>query len=246
MPPAQRTPLALAILDAAVRAVEKGGEAALRVHDVAARAGCSVALLYRHFGSREGLLEAAMLERMRRFNAVDNRALLDIVIASPDMETFVRRHQAFARDVFGPSREGNRQFIVEFLAASRARPELRKAFVDQQRETQEAFGDVVRAGQSKGLFRTDIDPSAIAAFARGYSFGRILADIDPETTGSFEDWIRCVEAFLSSMGADVPRLSRSPVSGGAARKASRRRVATGAAKSVARGVSRTTSRRAAT
>ena len=225
MPTGTPTPLARAILDAAVRAVEKGGEAALRVHDVASRAGCSVALLYRHFGSREGLLEAVMFERLRRFGVVDGRALTEMVEASPDVETFVRLHADFAREVFGAGREKNRQFLAEFIATSRARPELRRAFVEQQRETQRGFTEVVRAGQEKGLFRKDLDARAIASFARGYTFGRILADLDPEASGSFEDWVRCAELFLSNLGPQSSRAGRAATASSGEKKAALRRTA---------------------
>lgn len=240
------TRLARAILEAAVKAVEKGGEAALRVHDVAARAGCSVALLYRHFGSREGLLEAVMFERLRRFGVVDSRALTELVEASPDVATFVRGYEVFAADVFGPERQKNRQFLAEFIAISRARPELRRAFVEQQRETQNAFAEVVRAGQEKGLFRRDLDARAIASFARAYTFGRVLAEMDPENTGSLEDWVRCAGLFLSNLGPPAAHAGRPAPGAAGAKKAALRRPSGGAAKARGRKPSLPVPRRAAT
>ena len=221
------TRLEAAILDEAVKALERGGEAALRVHDVATRAGCSVALIYRHFGNREGLIEAAMLERLRRFSVVDNRALMEMAQSSPDIETFVRRHGTFAREVFGGGRARNRQFVAEFISTSRSRPELRTAFVAQQRETQRAFADVVRAGQRTGLFRDDIPAAAIANFARAYTFGRILADIDPGTSGSLEDWIRCVDGFLLSLGVAAAKGRASGRRPARTESVGRRRAAVG-------------------
>ncbi len=240
------TRLARAILEAAVKAVEKGGESALRVHDVASRAGCSVALLYRHFRSREGLLEAVMFERLRRFGAFDSRALREMVEASPDVATFVRRYEVFAADVFGPERQKNRQFLAEFIATSRTRPELRRAFVEQQRETQEAFADVVRAGQAKGLFRRDLDARAIASFARAYTFGRVLAEIDPEATGSLDDWVRCSGLFLSNLAPPAARAGRTTSGTRVAKKVPVRRPAEGAAKARTRNAGLPAPRRAAT
>lgn len=240
------TRLARAILDAAVKAVEKGGEAALRVHDVASRAGCSVALLYRHFGSREGLLEAVMFERLERFGVVDSQALMDMVDASPDVQTFVRLHEAFARDVFGPERERNRQFLAEFIATSRTRPELRRAFVEQQRQTQAAFTAVVRAAQEKGLFRSDIDARAVASFARAYTFGRVLAEIDPDTTGGFEDWVRCAGIFLANLGPPASTAERSRSTSAGAKKVALRRPSSGTPKVRPRSSARPAPRRAAT
>jgi AcrR family transcriptional regulator len=49
-----------ALLDAAVLAIARRGVRGLRVEEVAADAGVSVALLYYHFGNRSGLLETAL------------------------------------------------------------------------------------------------------------------------------------------------------------------------------------------
>lgn len=48
------------LLDATIVVIARRGVRGLRVQEVAAEAGVSVALLYHYFGSREGLLEAAL------------------------------------------------------------------------------------------------------------------------------------------------------------------------------------------
>jgi AcrR family transcriptional regulator len=50
----------LEILDAATRVIAANGFAGMRVEQVAAEAGVSIALLYYHFQSRNGLLRAAL------------------------------------------------------------------------------------------------------------------------------------------------------------------------------------------
>ena len=53
------------ILALAIAAIDKGGEAAVRVNDIAAEAGVTVPTLYRQFGSRDGLVAAAQTQRFR-------------------------------------------------------------------------------------------------------------------------------------------------------------------------------------
>jgi AcrR family transcriptional regulator len=60
------------VLDSACREIDARGILGLRVGDVAAGAGCSVSVLYRHFGSRDGLLAAAL---GRMFDDIVERAL---------------------------------------------------------------------------------------------------------------------------------------------------------------------------
>ncbi|MFW6066961.1 MAG: TetR/AcrR family transcriptional regulator [Myxococcota bacterium] len=61
-----------AILEAAVHEFAERGLDGVRMEHVARRAGCNKALVYRHFGDRHRLFDAAL---QRRFS--DRRALLD-------------------------------------------------------------------------------------------------------------------------------------------------------------------------
>jgi len=222
------TPLKKSILEAAVRQLARSGEASLRVDRIAREAGCSPALLYRHFESREGLLEAAMVERLRREAASLTRDLLRAVEQSRDSEEFVRLDESIARETHGRQRARNRALIAEVLAASRTRPALRKQFLEQQREVQRALTDLVRVGQGKGIFRADLSADAIAEFVRAYSFGRVLVDVDPLAIDRVDDWVRVVAVFIEgirpekSAGEARGRLRRSPTpspSGAAKRRA---------------------------
>jgi AcrR family transcriptional regulator len=78
-----------AVLDAARELLIEGGPAAVCVNEVGRRAGGSLATIYRHFGSREGLLEAL-------FVSVAND-LVDVV----DDEDLTRRPPAEALALMG-------------------------------------------------------------------------------------------------------------------------------------------------
>ncbi|MBU3700811.1 MAG: helix-turn-helix transcriptional regulator [Acidimicrobiia bacterium] len=51
------------ILDMAVDMIDAGGEAAIRVNHIVAAIGVTPPVLYHHFGSRDGLVIAAQVER---------------------------------------------------------------------------------------------------------------------------------------------------------------------------------------
>ena len=69
------------ILDAARAAFEEGGEANLSIRDVAARVGLTPMAIYRHFESKQALLDALVVEGIeewrRRVAAVPASAPLD-------------------------------------------------------------------------------------------------------------------------------------------------------------------------
>ncbi|MSW21347.1 MAG: TetR family transcriptional regulator, partial [Actinobacteria bacterium] len=50
------------MLQMAIDAIERGGEASVRVREVSDATGVSFASLYHFFGSREGLVEEALAE----------------------------------------------------------------------------------------------------------------------------------------------------------------------------------------
>ena len=64
------------ILDAAIDEFVDHGLAGARVDRIAERAGANKQLLYRHFGSKEGLFDAAMRSMVTRFDEI-RRALPD-------------------------------------------------------------------------------------------------------------------------------------------------------------------------
>jgi AcrR family transcriptional regulator len=62
----RRSATADRLLEAAIGAIDTGGEAAVRVQEVADAAGVQIPILYRQFGSRDGLIQAAQVERLSR------------------------------------------------------------------------------------------------------------------------------------------------------------------------------------
>ena len=61
----ERTP-AERLLEATIDAIDASGESAVRVQDIADAAGVQIPILYRKFGNREQLIQAAQVERLGR------------------------------------------------------------------------------------------------------------------------------------------------------------------------------------
>ncbi len=119
-----KTPFDERILRAARQEIVESGILGLRVLDVAEKAGCSVALIYRYFNDRDGLLAAA-LERFyledydRMFRAAEERLgdtekwSLDDVVAIVPKPHF-------------PGSEKRNTLRAELFAASAHNPVLRE------------------------------------------------------------------------------------------------------------------------
>jgi len=163
----------------AVEAIDTGGEASLRMAEIAERAGVAVALISHHFGSREGLVSEAQLHRFRRQPFLDAARIESAVMAIDDVESFRTLLHGLTRDVVGLQRSALRMERVTEIAASHGRPELREKLMDANREVTDSIEHAVALAQRVGFVRRDVDARATALFIQAYAMGFVLADLDP-------------------------------------------------------------------
>jgi AcrR family transcriptional regulator len=172
----ERTP-AERLLEATIDALDAGGESAVRVQDIADAAGVQIPILYRKFGNREQLIQAAQVERLgraldrefREFRAVVNqattaaqfRSLLDLVLAS--LDTAERRAARWQR--------------VNVIGSTYGRPELAAAVSQLQSRTIRGIADALHRPQQEGWLRQDLDLEAFAAWFAGQIMGRIVIEL---------------------------------------------------------------------
>jgi len=184
------------LLEAAIEALDAGGESAIRVQDIADAAGVQIPILYRKFGNREHLIQAAQIERLgraldrefREFRAVVNqattaaqfRSLLDLVLAS--LNTAERRAARWER--------------VNVIGSTYGRPELAAAVSQLQSRTIRGIADALQRPQREGWLRHDLDLEAFAAWFAGQTMGRIVIELG----GSEVD-----ESAWNSISADAVR-----------------------------------------
>lgn len=199
-----------ALLDATITVIARRGVRGLRVQEVAAEAGVSVPLLYHYFGSREGLLTAALA-------AVDARA--------DRYSTQAVRPGATARQELTARLFGELQDSPEVHTTSSAWGELRWAsvFDDGLRpavaELTAAWVDVVadlvrrvhreETGRAVGKRAARDTAEILVALVEGLS-GRWL-------TGAVEpDHLRRLLALAIERELPPRRRDRRPVRGGTA------------------------------
>jgi AcrR family transcriptional regulator len=105
-----------AILAAAVQILAKGGEEALTIDKIAARAGASVGSIYQYFGSKDAIL----LELLRREReAIGARLAADLATARPPtLEAVARRVIRTLVETFR-ARRGRRKLIALVMLRAR-------------------------------------------------------------------------------------------------------------------------------
>jgi AcrR family transcriptional regulator len=191
---APRNKTAAALLEASIEMLAARGEAGFRVEDVLETCGASPSSLYHHFGSRDGLIEAATFEAYRRMTEEDFVVVRAAFSDAADPEDLLARLRVVARLFEGGDRAVLRLERLRLLGASVTRPALReKLGADIDRVTDELSG-LFADGKRRGLIRPDVDTHAAAMFAQAFTFGFVLDDIAGDGI-AMAGWVTMIDAF---------------------------------------------------
>jgi AcrR family transcriptional regulator len=144
------------LLAAAVGAFSKEGPEAT-LESIARDAGVGIGTLYRHFPSREALVDAAYRSELARLcDSVP--ALLDAMPADQAMRTWMDQFIEYMTTKRGMS-EALRKVI-----ASGGNP-----FAESRTRLVAAFAALMKAGAADGTIRSDLDPADLLASMSGVS-----------------------------------------------------------------------------
>ena len=167
-----------AILDAAIAEIDAVGASGLRHQHVLDAAGVTQGSLYHHFGSRDGLIDAAFAEMFTN-----------------DVEHIINEAQSVVDDesagvdqllalLIGADGSDRRRLALNALVAAFVRPSLRPVICAAQRELTGSLVDAIAVFQARGRIDPGIEPHGLALFLQACSLGSIVTVLDPETTGA--------------------------------------------------------------
>ena len=146
----RRTDKRSLITEAAIEVFAEKGFHQARVSDVARRAGVADGTIYLYFKNKEDLLLSIFEEKMDELLA----SLGAILEGVDDPVERIRRFAAFHFEQVRTNRSAAEVLQVELRLSNKFlkeyRPEKLWAYLG-------VFGQIVRDGQARGLFRTDID-----------------------------------------------------------------------------------------
>jgi AcrR family transcriptional regulator len=191
------------ILDAAVDAIDRGGQASLRFSDIATEAGVNLALISHHFGRRDDLIAAA--EEIRFQRQVGHWYPGAVALMEQDrshQETVAILLSWLAEDV-RKDRAAARLERVTALAAVHGRPELRATMSERVSRAIDGTTAVYELGQAKGYYPSHINPRAAATFATSASLGYVISDFDPRPTEE-DELVRFVSLLVDSIHLTEP------------------------------------------
>jgi len=193
------------ILELAVSAIDEGGEAAVRVNDLATEAGVTVPTLYRHFGSRDGLVEAAQTYRFRKTQFVDGSVLAASLAKCKNQDELRKALRKELLMHFDTDRWELRQVRLNALGAGYARPELAASLALAQKQGAMGIAEMLLPFQKKGWIRKDIDLPATVYWFMGQILGRVLIEMgdNPVSQKKWNDV--SLEGIMAVIFGDSPK-----------------------------------------
>ncbi|MEU4468838.1 helix-turn-helix domain-containing protein [Streptomyces sp. NPDC024017] len=152
------------LLSVAVEAFAEHGEGA-SLDDIAKRAGVGSGTLYRHFPTRQALLEAAYLDRVEAIAARGDALAAELPPGEALVEWLYELGAGLIRmrglkALLGP-------------AVTESGPAMATACGDSVKA---AAGRLVRAAQEEGTLRADVEPADVLRLAHGVATASELAD----------------------------------------------------------------------
>jgi AcrR family transcriptional regulator len=186
---------ALAVVGAILDA---GGEGSLRLADVSSRSGVSVGSLYHHFGSREGMIDAAR-ERQLLESLPDDAFEEDELLLATSTAELVERVGNQIRET--PVRELSRRRRLETIAVAARRPGQLAGVVAIQASHLDVGENMARHLIARGWLRDDVEPRALALLLDILAVSAPLREVDvhPVDSDAWDKLLRlCIEGLLVS------------------------------------------------
>ena len=220
---ARSDPIRARILDSAIRAIDAGGEAAVRVRDVCAEAGVAISLLYYRFRSRDDLVVGAQVERYDRSRYRFLEVFRDDIARSRSRDELEQVIDRMLDRERSPSITESRRIRASVLGSAISRPKLAAAIVEADRRFAARHTEVIRPAQDAGWIRTDLDLPALVIWHAAHQDLRLHREIGEPPVDPTE-WDRLVARVLRAV---VFPAGSSPTTPAAEERADARRPDSG-------------------
>jgi len=165
------------ILERTVAVIESGGEASVRVVDIAKHVGVAVTTLFHHFGTREQLIEAAQVQRYVHTLGTTIEELEVATAIAAGHEDFRGLVLRFVRGLLTPSAESGRRSRLSVLGSATHDPRLAALVGDMHQSLSVGLRNVLDRAQEKGWIEPSLDTLATAHWMLETLFARGINEI---------------------------------------------------------------------
>jgi AcrR family transcriptional regulator len=188
-----------AVLDEVGERLLNSDESLIRIPEVCEATGVNYGSVYHHFGSREGVIDAAYNMLFSQFAAEDIRILRAVSETSNSLGEYVANMSALTGTFSsGPERIRRRSIRVRIVAASLTRPQLRDLIGVTQQGVTEELSNLVQNGQDRGWLRSDVSAHSISVVLQSLLVGRVIDDVSSTPIDPVE-WENSIAVLLMSL-----------------------------------------------
>lgn len=170
-------PVMNSVLIAVAERLQAADESTIRIPEICEVTGVNYGSVYHHFGSRDGVIEAAYEMLFTSLVEEDIELMRAVNVAAVSFEDYVLAMRPLI-DIAsrGDERRSRRALRLRILAAAQTRPALRAMIGSSQARLTDAFTEIVQYGQDREWLRRDLTANAIAVVMQVLVFGRSLDD----------------------------------------------------------------------
>jgi AcrR family transcriptional regulator len=176
--------------------IEHSGIVGLRVANIAEAAGVSVALIYKYYKDRDGLLAGVLGKEIEDFYLADINAIRSLVENTQGPVTIDVLLQALPmpEDQF---RFKRRELRMQIYAASEDLPELKTAIGLAQKSINDATVSLINAVRQRSGATNAISADVISFAVQAMGFSFAINDVNPSTPLNNANYTAFMRDFLT-------------------------------------------------
>ena len=166
------------VLEAVAERLMEADEMLIRIPEICEATGINYGSVYHHFGSREGVIDAAYDMIFSRLVEEDLRGLRQVNETVQSLDEYIAVMRPIVATLSsGPQRKARRALRMRIVAAASTRPELEALIGATQARLTEDLRRLTEFAQERQWLRDDISARFLAVLFQILIFGRTLDDI---------------------------------------------------------------------
>jgi AcrR family transcriptional regulator len=171
-------PVMQAVLDAVGERLIKADESLIRIPEICEATGVNYGSVYHHFGSREGVIDAAYHQMFIKLAEEDLATLQLVSVSSKTFDEYLVAMQGLVGTFTSSDlRRARRALRARIVAASMMRPELRELIGATQSRLTSELESIVQYGQEREWLSRELSAHSIAVLIQVLLIGRTLDDV---------------------------------------------------------------------
>ncbi|MEY2995739.1 MAG: hypothetical protein RLZ86_651 [Actinomycetota bacterium] len=188
-----------ALIEATAAALEREGEAGVRIAEICDVTGVAYGTVYHHFGDRNGLIRAAQFARLRDQPGQDIAAFADALNGDDPTENFVTQLLDICRGLADPARGPVRLVRTSVLTTAQHDPEFLPAVTELETQVMTDLVVTIDHAKAAGIADPALDSLALASYIAAVAYGLVLIEFNehrPDQDHLAEVILRGLTAFM--------------------------------------------------